>query len=174
MIGNNIQAALIEVARRLMAKMTARVKQNNLPDIINQATSASQVSMSGNTYSISVRVDLGTALMAAAFEYGSGIWGESGEKYKISPKEGEALAFEYEVGKNIPSDIQGLAAKPIRYSKKTGKAIFKYVMHPGVRERPYIAPSVIENRVDAKQLLKRAFIESVIVRGTTKYEIRVM
>jgi hypothetical protein len=60
------------------------------------------------------------------------------------------------------------------YSKKTGKVVLPYVMHPGVKPNPYVEPSVIANRADARQLLKRAFIETVIVRGTTKYEIRVM
>jgi len=176
MNGNNIQAALIEIARKLMQKMADKVNQNDLPTAINKATYASQVTNSGNTYRISVLIDLSEngAPMAAAFEYGSGIWGSKGQRYKIAPKNGKWLVFEYGVGRNVPSDIPGLAAKPVWYLKGSDTAIFKYVMHPGVQAKPYIEPSIIENRADAKRLLAKAFVESLTVRGTTKYEVRVM
>jgi len=172
MIGNSIQAALVEVARKLMQKISLRVKADpHLPNEIADSMYATTPTASGNAYTISVKID---APMAAAFEYGSGIWGKTGQRYKISPKNAKALAFEYEIGKNIPNDVPDLAATPMTYSRKTGKVVLPYVMHPGVKPNPYVEPSVIENRADARQLLKRAFIESVIVRGTTKYEIRVM
>jgi hypothetical protein len=52
--------------------------------------------------------------------------------------------------------------------------VFYKVTHPAVEAKPYIKPAVEQNRAEVKRLLGKAFIESVIVRGTTKYEIRVM
>ena len=52
--------------------------------------------------------------------------------------------------------------------------VFFKVTHPAVHATPYIRPAVEENRADVKRLLGKAFVESVIVRGKTTYEIRVM
>jgi len=162
MIGNNIQAALVEVARRLMQKMAATASQNGMPSKvaarINRSTFAGTPTKVGNGYSIKVSIDMSkdAAPMAAAYEYGIG-------EYPI-PKEGTTfMAFPKE---KWPQYVPPPPAPDV--------FVFFKVTHPAIEAKPYIRPSVIENRADAKQLLGKAFVESVIVRGTTKYEIRVM
>ena len=75
---NNIQAALVEVARNLMQKMAAKANQSGMPSKvaarINRSTFANPVTKSGNQYSISVAIDMSkdAAPMAAVYEYGIG------------------------------------------------------------------------------------------------------
>jgi hypothetical protein len=190
---NSISASLIEVARRLTQKMAVKVNQKNLPRAINTSTSVSPVTNSGNTYSISVKIDLSEngAPMAAAFEYGSGLHRTVGvpDTYTIAPKNAKALAFPFTITFMPGGKFLGAVVNGTFYNRKrvfnmmvndpagmfsSDKMIWAYVDHPGVEPRPYIQPSIIENRVEAKQLLTKGFIESLIVRGTTKYEVRVM
>lgn len=159
---NNIQAALVEVARRLMDKMANTASSNGMPSKvaarINRSTSASPVSQSGNGYRVSVRIDMSkdAAPMAAMYEYGIG-------EYPI-PKTGTTfMAFPKE---RWPQYVPPPPAPDL--------FVFYKVTHPAVEAKPYIAPSIEANRVDAKQLLGKAFTESLIVRGTTKYKIQVM
>lgn len=162
MIGNNIQAALIEVARKLMQKMASTASSNGMPSRvaarINRSTSATSVTQSGNTYRVSVQVDMSkdAAPMAAMYEYGIGEYPipKSGTTFMTFPKEKWP---QYEPPPPAPD-----------------KFIFFQVTHPAVEAKPYIHPSVIANREDVKRLLGKAFIESVIVRGTEKYKIQVM
>lgn len=162
MIGNNIQAALIEVARKLMQKMASTASSNGMPlrvaARINRSTSASSVTQSGNMYKVSVKIDMSkdAAPMAAMYEYGIGAY--------LIPKDGTTfMAFPKERWPQY---------KPPPEAPDT--FVFFKVTHPAVEAKPYIAPSVIANRVDVKQLLGKAFVESVIVRGTEKYRIQVM
>jgi hypothetical protein len=107
---------------------------------------------------VSVGIDMSkdAAPMAAMYEYGIGEYRipESGEKF---------MAF----GKDRWKNYQSPPDAPDVF-------VFTHVTHPAVQATPYIRPAVEENRPDVRRLLGKAFVESVIVRGTTKYEIRVM
>jgi hypothetical protein len=159
---NNIQAALIEVARSLMVKMASIASSNGMPPRvatrINRATSANPVTKSGNAYTVSVKVDMSedAAPMAAMYEYGIGAYPipKTGETFMAFPKE------------KWPQYVPPPPAPDV--------FVFYKVTHPAVEAKPYIKPAVEQNRVEVKRLLGKAFVESVIVRGTTKYEIRVM
>ena len=156
MTGNNIIAALVEVARSLMNKMATKVVQNGLPKVINSATSASEARQSGENFSISVRIDLDEAPMAAAYEWGT-------PAYRI-PREGETfMAFPKEKW----PQYQPPPPAPDVF-------VFFHVTHPAITPRPYIRPSIIENRAEAKRLLGKAFVESLGIRGKEVYKITVM
>lgn len=162
MLGNNIQSSLVEVARRLMQKMAATTLQNGMPpkvaSRINRSTFVTPPMRFGNDYRISIKIDMSKdgAPMAAMYEYGIGA-------YPI-PKEGTTfMAFPKE---RWPQYVPPPPAPDV--------FVFFKVTHPAVEARPYIKPSVIANREDAKRILGRAFVESVIVRGTEKYKIQVM
>jgi hypothetical protein len=145
-----------------MQKMAATASSNGMPPKvaarINQSTSVTTVTQSGNTYRVSVQVDMSKdrAPMAAMYEYGIG-------EYPI-PKEGTAFMT---FPKERWPQYQPPPAAPDKF-------VFFKVTHPAVEAKPYIHPSVIANRPEVKRLLGRAFIESVIVRGTEKYKIQVM
>ncbi len=159
---NNIQAALIEVARKLMQKMAAKTSQSGMPPKvaarINRSTSAGQVTQSGGQYSVSVSIDMSkdAAPMAAVYEYGIGA-------YRIPRESEKFMAF----GRERWPQYKPPPEAPDVF-------VFTHVTHPAVQATPYIRPAVEENRVDARKLLAKAFVESVIVRGKTTYEIRVM
>lgn len=79
-----------------------------------------------DTVSVKVSVGEGHEGMARAFEYGSGIHATRGKKglYKIEPRNKKFLSF---AGTN---DF-------------AGRSIITFlVMHPGVRPRPFIRPSI--------------------------------
>lgn len=162
MIGNNVQAALIEVARNLMAKMASISSSNGMPPKvaarISKSTFATPVTKSGSAYSVSVKIDLSKdgAPMAAVYEYGIG-------EYLI-PKEGTTFM-------TFPKERWPQYIPP---PPAPNWFVFFKVTHPAVEAKPYIRPAIEQNRADTKRLLGKAFAESLRVRGTTKYEIRVM
>lgn len=162
MTGNNILAALVEVARSLMNKMAAKTVQSGMPSKvaarINRSTSAGQAVQDRNGYSITVSIDMSkeAAPMAAMYEWGI-------QEYRI-PKEGETyMAFP----KERWPQYQPPPPAPDVF-------VFTHVTHPAVAATPYIRPSIEENRVEAKRLLGRAFVESLGLRGKTVYTIKVM
>jgi len=93
------------------------------------------------------------APMAGAFEWGSGVHGTKGEKYPIQAKDPEGnLVFWWEkrnkwfVGAKLPFG------------------------HPGVKARPYIAPSI----KDIREPLKKMFAQEIkkqLLLGTPKVTV---
>ena len=80
-----------------------------------------------------------------AFEKGSGLFGDSRQKYKIEPKEANLLAFMFPESLNI-GVREGV--KPV--TDKSGKAILRWVMHPGIKPRPFLQRAI--NNVSARML----------------------
>ncbi len=144
-IPNGILAGLTKVANLFAQKMKQKVSQNGLPSKISDATSVGTAQQAGDISFIDVSIDLGQAPMAAAFEWGSGVHKQRGApgKYIIEPRNKQALAFEFRVAKNIGS---------INLTKE-GKVILPYVMHPGVAPRPYIAPTLVENKEEFRKIM---------------------
>jgi len=113
---------------------------------------------SKGVWSGEIIVDLKKAPQAAAYEYGSGIHGEKGERYIIKPKDAPVLAFPWN-----PSYIPWNSPKfkgVIRTGEGTeGKYFFHYVEHPGVEARPYLRPAIIKNRDALKSRFLNLFIK---------------
>jgi len=160
MASNNPQTALYvglkKGAEFFVGKMFDRIDSNGLPKVIKDATSIDEPIIHDKGGSIDVVIDLEEAPMAVAFEYGSGVHGDEGEKYRI-PKEGGASHVA------IPRDRWKAYQPP----PDRDPLVFVKVMHPGVRERPYIRPTINENRKEIAKIIGREFVESITVRGTT-------
>lgn len=90
---------------------------------------------------INLDEESGGAPEARAYEFGSGIHSEKGQKYLITPKKGNYLAFFWDkANPNIPR-------------AKDGRVLLKKVMHPGVAPKPYIQPSIDELKKGAKRII---------------------
>ena len=105
---------------------------------IPKAIKVEKTQESGNSMSITISVDSKLAPHAEAFEKGSGIHGDKRKTYKIRPKKG-ALAFYWPGG---PSAAELWGSKKFLGVGKSGKLLFSYVDHPGVKARPYLEPAV--------------------------------
>lgn len=155
-IPNGTLAGLTKVADLFVQKMKQKISQNKLPREISEAISVGTAQQAGDILFIDVDIDLRKAPMAAAFEWGSGVYKQRGtpERYRIEPREKQALAFDFREATNIGN---------IRLTKE-GKAILPYVMHPGVAPRPYIIPALVENKEEFRKILKRE-LKAAIMRG---------
>lgn len=144
-IPNGILVGLTKVANLFAQKMKQKISQNRLPNEISDAISVGTAQQAGDVSFIDVSIDLKKAPMAAAFEWGSGVHKQLGRpaRYIIEPRNARMLAFEFRVAKNIGN---------IRLTKE-GKAILPYVMHPGVAPRPYIAPTLIDNKKEFRKIM---------------------
>ena len=115
---------------------------------------------------------------ARAYEYGSGIHSTSkkvskwqqgaGGKILITPKRAKVLAFHWQVLASDPPGTWYGGQKLIKKSSE-GKAIFRYVEHPGVKAagngkgylRPAIAKVRRKMRVELKKIGADAYIGGV-------------
>lgn len=100
---------------------------------------------------INLRED-GGAPQALAFEFGSGIHGEDKQTYEIRPRNpGGLLAFEWD------KEPSGPGPKFVGHSSYDNRLLFRFVDHPGVAKRPFIAPAVAKNRKSVRSRLARVF-----------------
>ena len=168
---DGIYIGLTKVAGLFYQKMLVKLNAGNYPHgdqtrnppttSIQDATSVGQVQQEGANAYIDVTISLKQAPYAGAYEWGSGLRSEEGEKakYIIEPREADALAFpkgrwpQYEPPPDAPDIF-----------------IFPYVMHPGVAAKPYIKPTLQENRAEFKKILAKEFKASIL-RGTQKVTI---
>ncbi len=110
--------------------------------------------------------------VARAYEYGSGRHSRSSKVspkqmgsrgfIRIAPKNKKVLAFPWDkVSENTPAGKKFLGV-----SKSTGKALFRYVDHPGVRAanngRGYLAPAITEVRRQIKKEIPKEIREAVL------------
>ena len=109
-----------------------------------------QVQQSSTSQSIQITLGGEKAPYAAAFEYGSGTWATVG-----------------------PAGVYPIAARPgtpnlVFWWKKAGKWFIGPALpigHPGVEKKPYIKPSIDENREEIKSLLKKEFKVGILLGG---------
>jgi len=96
---------------------------------------------------------------ARAYEYGSGIhatskkrskWQQADGRILITPKKAKVLAFPWEKLSADPDGTWYGGRKLIKKSATTGKAIFRFVEHPGVKPagdgKGYLRPAIAEVR----------------------------
>jgi len=162
MTSNNPQTGLhvglIKGAEFFVSKMEQKIdSEKSLSSKIKEATSTGSPVVESNRGHIDITIDSskdGPAPMAAAFEYGSGIHGEEGEKYKITHKEvGKALQIPRGRWEkfNPPPDQDPL--------------YFMGVMHPGVKAVPYIYPTIVDNKKEIAKIIGREFVASISLGG---------
>jgi hypothetical protein len=96
---------------------------------------------------------------ARAYEFGSGIhatskkrskWQQADGRILITPKKAKVLAFPWEKLSADPDETWYGGRKLIKKSATTGKAIFRFVEHPGVKPagggKGYLRPAIAEVR----------------------------
>lgn len=155
---DKIIKALTQAANEVVIDAKQNADRNNLPKEVAESISAGKVESRGNgSYSISITVDLDTAPMARAYEYGSGEHGDEGKAYKIPAGELGYLAFPLARWPNYrpPPNVKKTFVFPGMVSSKD------YVMHPGVEAKPFLQPAIDDNLQDIGRLfsplLKLAF-----------------
>jgi hypothetical protein len=152
-INNGILAGLTKVANLFVQKMKQRVSQNGLPSNIGEATSIGTAQQNGDISFIDVNIDLKKAPSAAAWEWGSGEHAERGTpgRYPIEPKSGKVLAIPRSRWQNYnpPPDVD-----PV---------FVRHVMHPGVASRPYIAPTLAENKAEFRKMIGKELKAAIML-----------
>lgn len=153
-------------ANFFVQKMKERLDGGNYPKgdpdrdttSIQEATSIDTAKESGDHAYIDVVIDLKKAPFAGAFEYGSGEKGPAGQRYRIEPKNASVLAIPRERWPNYepPPDVD-----PVFLS---------YVLHPGIAPKPYIKPTIRENKKEIARLIGKEFVAE-IRRGMKVIEI---
>ena len=114
--------------------------------------------------------------MARAFEYGSGIHATRGKrgKYRIAPFRARALAFNWAKGEANINALYSSMFKGKQTGSTTnkflgrapdGRLMFRYVDHPGVRPRHYIARARAQVKESSRKELALA------IRNNIKNEI---
>jgi hypothetical protein len=152
---------LTEIANEFMEIMAKKVSSDShVPNVINDYTGAESPKKQGNKYSIDVVINTekGKAPMAGAYEWGSGVHGEKGKEYPI-PEEATGVKFPKE---RWPQYQPPPPAPDIFF--------FGQIMHPGVKARPYIRPSI----KDIREPLKKMFAQEIkrqLLMGTPKVTI---
>jgi len=163
-LNEGIRAGLWESAVLFTQKMFGKIHEVDAPKNIINATSIGAPSRQGQSEYIDIIIDLEQAPAARAFELGSGIHSDSGETYEIHPKNVSHLAFMWD--KVDASTPPGRKFRGI--SNETGKAIFTYVDHPGVKSRPYIKPTMKDTKDEIVKIIGTQFTFSM---KTHKVEI---
>lgn len=163
-VNNQLIESLTKVATFFVTQLKAKIDEVKAPSGIKGGITIGAATPSERGAYIDVIIQHPAA---GAFEYGSGLTSERypPAKYKIEPVKSKWLAFPWGAARNIPGPIRGSSVKPIRFSKKTGKAVLPYVWHPGVKARPYIRPTIAAVSGDVIRILgETARVEFILRR----------
>lgn len=150
-----VEQSMYRIASLIMQVANQNITEKNLPSIISDNMKVANFKRDGEgRYSIEVSVDLDKAPMATAYEFGSGIHATRGvrSKYTITPKNSSALAFEWN-----PAFVPWGSPKFIGLSGK--KFLFRYVKHPGVEQKAFLAPAAEESASAALGILGNSLVE---------------
>lgn len=168
MQGNNeILAALVRTAISFKKYLSEEIDSNRLPSKIKNATYIGQVQSNENTMSIEIKIDGNEAPMAAAFEYGSGLYRTRGKApsfvdiYPTGNKKVLAIPRSRWPSYSPPPDVD-----PVRLA---------HVEHPGVIARPFVKPALLKHKTERRKELGQAFKAQVLlgVERKTVIEIHV-
>ena len=147
-----LTAAASLLAEKAKQKVTSNAK---VPNNIAENMKVGKVETKG-TGALGITISIGMkeneAPAAAAYEFGSGLHGKEGKKYPIVPrKSGGFLVFPKErwPGYAPPPDAPNVF-------------FFSKVMHPGVKARPYMKPSIEENKEEMGKLIGSFFTIDVV------------
>ncbi len=165
-----VYSILVETAGKFVERMFGLIDTLRLPRVIKKATSVGEVELNETgKQRIDVTIDIDVAPMARAFEFGSGIHATRGEAmaYVISPKKKEALAFIWP-GRtaNFPRGRKYIGGG------SGGKLLFNYVEHPGVEQRPYIAPAIQRVLDDLDETISKNINAEIILGPDEIIEVR--
>lgn len=158
---NSILASLGRVGSLFYQTMINKLNAGNYPpgdskrgfSSIQDATSVDSPQSDGNRQFIQIKINMKLAPYALAYEKGSGIHGDKGAKYPITPKNGPYMVFPKDDWPNWqewpPPKRGAVPWMDIFFLTK--------VMHPGVKAKPYIKPTMVEINDEVKKILARDF-----------------
>ena len=136
-INAGIISSLNRIANHFVIKMKDKIDAVDAPKVIKNAISITPATVSGDSGRIEVVIDLKTAPMASAYEWGSGL-----HATKYSP-----MLYP------IPTVKPG----PLHFFwEERGKWFFGAKLpfgHPGVAPRPYIEPTLIAELPEMKKIV---------------------
>ena len=144
---------MIKALTAQASRVAEQAKENaswskSIPDAI----SVGKAEKTSSGFKVDVVIDLNKAPHAAAFEYGSGLHGEKGEKYTIQGMPWLAIPRERWPKYAPPPDVD-----PVVLSK---------VEHPGVKAEPYMKPAIEQHRNRIREALgkvfKSAYLDSTV------------
>jgi len=154
-IPNGILAGLTKAANLFVQKMKQRLSSGNYPQgssergttSIQDAISIGTAQQAGDVSFIDVSISLAQAPFAAAFEWGSGLHAKRGGAalYPIAAKNADQLHFWWErggkwfMGEKLPFG------------------------HPVIVARPYIAPTLTENKAEIRKILGQELKAAIMV-----------
>ena len=160
---NILDAYMLKALTEEASKIAEKAKENaNWSSRIPNAISVGQAEKIAIGYQVEIKVDStegGPAPHAAAFEYGSGEHATKGEKgkYIISPKEANALAFDWKP-QTVPWGSPKFFGAILEDTDSTkGRYFFHFVEHPGVEAKPYMQPAVASEKGNFFNKIGRAF-----------------
>ena len=149
-----------EIIAIAMRTITSRGGVGGYPKEVPESITVGTAQQSGDNVSIEIATEnkgANNASIALAFELGSGLTGENRQRYRIEPKNKQALAFLWPEAEKInPGDSP--AAPVIGISKKTGKAVLPYVMHPGIRPVPFVDDSIDASITEVTNLIADSMV----------------
>ena len=160
-INNGIINSLVRTANFFVMKMKEKVLQVNAPRNINEAVQIEPVEPIEEGAKINVVIPLEDAPAAGAYEWGSGLHATRGPRqtYPIDPVKGDALAFSW-------PKVDGQPFPRL----EDGRVVLPGVNHPGVEPRPYIKPTLQEQKAEMKKMIGQDFKAAILV-GTKKVEV---
>lgn len=151
-INNYYIVALTKAAKVLVKEIRSNLRSGNYPDEIIEGLQVGTAKATEHGGEIRI---VFTAPMSAAFERGSGEHGPDKQKYRIEPKDVGALAFEWDKTPAGPGEkFIGQAGD--------GRLLFRFVDHPGIEARPYIAPAIESKSKEMREIL--GSMAKIIVR----------
>ena len=154
-IQNKIAEQLVREVNQIV--IDAKINASRISSRIPQAINIGKLDIRQGYARVTIEVDAsedGPAPHAAAVEFGSGLFSEteSPEKYRIKPKNAQALAFFWEKTPYGPGP-KYIGQMP------DGIKLFRYVDHPGVKPRPYLRPAIRKNRSGMIRNIAKAFLK---------------
>lgn len=155
----SLDAALTKSAKLFRDSLLRKATSVGLPQGLDKATIIGNPIHTDMRSSIDVIIQLKYAPWARAFEYGSGEHGEEGTRYRI-PSEGGGnfVAFPLE---RWPQYVPP-PEKKYHY--------FPYVMHPGVKAKPYIEPTITETKKEIRNIFAKE-IKAGLLAGVPKVTV---
>ncbi len=145
-IQSGLYASLAKVASFFADKMKQKIRDVKAPHKIAEHISIDSPVIGDRESYVDIVIDTSkdAAPMAGAYEWGK-------EPYRIPPEGEKFMAF--------PNSKWPQYEPP---PKAPAVFVFTHVMHPMIVPRPYIKPTIVENKEEIKKMLARDFKASIL------------